>query len=121
MHTTQYVMIFIGGIQQSFPSVEACVSSLYINSEGVDLNINTDSSGIVACSEVLLDEVVTFTGNNSYAELFESFSPITDFQLKLSFRNSIKSKVDCNGLFVYIGSSNFSDHLALYLDSGRVS
>lgn len=101
--------------------MEACVSSLYINNDEVDLNVTTDSSGIVECSDVLLDEIVTFTGNNSYAKLFESFSPITDFQLKLSFRSPVKNRIDCNGLLVYIGSMNFPDHLALYLDSRRVS
>lgn len=101
--------------------MEACISSLNINNEEVDLNINENSNGIVACSDILLDEVVTFTGNNSYVKLFESFSPIRDFQLTLSFRSSVKSKIDCNGLLVYIGSTDFTDHLTLNLDSGRVS
>lgn len=108
-------------VLQSFPSVEACISSLSINNDVVDLNANINSSGIVACSDVLIDEVVTFTGNNSYAQLLESFSPIRDFQLKLSFRNTIQNKRDCSGLLVYIGSTVFSDHLTLNLDSGRVS
>ena len=101
--------------------MEACISSLHINNEEVNLNVNTDNSGIVDCSDVLINEVVTFTGNNSYAKLLESFSPITDFRLTLSFRNSIENKVDCKGLLVYIGSSDFFDHLTLNLDSGRVS
>ena len=101
--------------------MEACISSLNINNEEVNLNLNNDNSGIVDCSDVLINEVVTFTGNSSYAKLLESFSPITDFQLTLSFRSSIENKVDCKGLLVYIGSSNFFDHLTLNLDGGRVS
>lgn len=101
--------------------MEACISSLHINNDEVDLNVNADSSGIVDCRDVLLDEIVAFAGNNSYAKLFESFSPITDFQLKMSFRSSIQAKADCNGLFVYIGNIDFYDYLALYLDSGKVS
>lgn len=87
----------------------------------MDLDINVGNSGVVACNGILLDEVVTFSGNNSYAILFESFSPITDFRLMLSFRNSIRNKADCNGLFIYIGSADVSDYLALNLDRGRVS
>ena len=101
--------------------MEACIKSLYINNEPVDLNVNTNNSGIVECNDVLLDDVATFTGNNSYAKLVESFSPITDFRLTMSFRNTIRNKVDCKGLLVYIGSSNYVDHLMLNLDSGRVS
>jgi len=101
--------------------VEGCIGSLSINNEEVDLNINENNSGIIACDDILLDEVATFTGNNSYARLFDSFSPIRDFQLILSFRSSVKSRIDCNGLLVYIGSTNFTDHLTLNLDSGRVS
>ena len=101
--------------------MEACISSLHINTEEVNFNLNTDNSGIVDCSEVLINEVVTFTGNNSYAILLESFSPITDFQLTLSFCSSIENRVDCNGLLVYIGSSDYFDHLTLNLDGGRVS
>ena len=120
MHPT-YVTLIIVDVQQSIPSVEACISSLTINIETVDLNINVGNTGVVACTGILLDEVVTFSGNNSYAQLFESFSPIMDFQLKLSFRNSIRNKADCNGLFIYIGSADLSDFLALNLDRGRVS
>ena len=87
----------------------------------MDLNANVDNSGIAACSSVFSNEVVTFSGINSYATLFEVFSPIVDFQLKFSFRNLIRNKVDCNGLFVYIGSTDLADYLALNLDSGRVS
>ena len=98
--------------------MEACFTSLLINGEMVDLTNNIGSRGIIFCDETLSTEVVTFIGNNSYALLFEPFSPITGFRLALSFRSS---SADCNGLLAYIGNISLPDYLALELVDGAVS
>ena len=98
--------------------MEACFTSLIINGDMVDLTDNIDSRGIIFCDEIVLTEVTTFTGNNSYALLFESFSPITDFHLTLSFRST---RADCYGLLAYIGNISLPEYLALELIGGVVS
>jgi len=84
----------------------------------VNLTNNIASRGIIFCDEIVLIEVATFTGNNSYALLFESFSPIADFHLTLSFRST---RTDCNGLLTYIGNVSLPEYLALELFNGAVS
>ena len=84
----------------------------------VDLTNNIANHGIISCDEIVLTEVATFTGNNSYALLFESFSPINDFHLTLSFRSA---RADCNGLLAYFGNSSRPDYLAMELVEGAVS